>query len=222
VFDMHTAAGLGTAVFVRMADKKQAAAAASPFTIGARMVPMRGEHISGDAWAFVRFGQSLAVTVVDGLGHGPKAALAARAALTAFYDCIHSVGPAQALKLAHQALRSTRGAVMAAAIIDPVAGNLCYAGIGNISASVHTPDALIRLASNDGTVGFGIRTPRESSHPWSRNATLVMNSDGLSSKWNLAAHAGLLAHHPMLIASVLHRDFSRTTDDATVLVVKNT
>ena len=47
-----------------------------------------------------------------------------------------------------------------------------------------------------------------------------MNSDGLSSKWNLSGHPGLLGRHPMLIAAVLHRDFSRNTDDATVVVVR--
>lgn len=221
VFDLHTVLGLGTAVFVRMADKKLPVAGESAFTFGARMVPMRGEHISGDAWAFVRHGRCLAVTVVDGLGHGPKAAQAARAALTCFYECICSVGPAQALRLAHQALLSTRGAVMAAAIIDPDAGSLRYSGIGNIAASIFTAETVVRLASNDGTVGFGIRTPRESTYPWNRRSTLVMNSDGLSTKWNLAARPGLLSHHPVLIASVLHQDFSRTTDDATVLVVQN-
>ena len=55
---------------------------------------------------------------------------------------------------------------------------------------------------------------------WSRRSTLVMNTDGLSSKWNLSGHAGLLNCHPMLIAAVLHRDFARHTDDATVVVVR--
>jgi anti-sigma regulatory factor (Ser/Thr protein kinase) len=221
LFDLHTVPGLGTAIFVRMADKKLPAAGESTFKVGARMVPMRGEHVSGDAWAAVRHGHRLAATVVDGLGHGPKAAQAARAALASFHDCIANVGPAQALSLAHQALLSTRGAVMAAAVIDPEAGLLRYSGVGNIAASILTTEATVRLASTDGTVGFGIRTPRESTYPWARRSTLVMNSDGLSTKWNLAARPGLLSHHPVLIASVLHQDFSRTTDDATVLVVQN-
>jgi anti-sigma regulatory factor (Ser/Thr protein kinase) len=220
VFDLYTQPGLGTAIFVRIVDKKAPAAVDSAFTIGARMVPMRGEHVSGDGWTFVRHGKCLAVTVVDGLGHGPKAAQAARAALTCFTGCIRSVGPAQSLRLAHEALLSTRGAVMAAAVIDPEAGSLRYSGVGNIAASILTTDASIRMASTDGTVGFGIRSPRESTYPWTRHSTLVMNSDGLSSKWNLMARPGLLSHHPVLIASVLHDDFSRTTDDATVLVVK--
>lgn len=219
-FDLYTAPRLGTAVFVRMATRHAAKLEHSAFTLGAKMVPMRGEHISGDAWASVRFGDRLAITVVDGLGHGPKAAQAARSAIASFYACVAAVGPAQALNLAHRALLSTRGAVMAVAVIDPAEEVLHFSGIGNIAASVFTTDTVSRLASSDGTVGFGTRTPRESTHPWNRRSTLVLNSDGLSTKWNLAAHPGLLGHHPMLIASVLHRDFARSTDDATVLVVQ--
>jgi anti-sigma regulatory factor (Ser/Thr protein kinase) len=221
VFDLHTGPGQGAAIFVRMADKKLAGAADSAFLLGARMVAMRGEHVCGDGWSFVRYGACLAVTVVDGLGHGPKAAVAARTALGSFHDCIRTVGPAQALGFAHQALLSTRGAVMAVAVIDPDVGSLRYCGIGNIAASICTPEAQVRLASSDGTIGFGIRTPRESSYPWGRRSTLVMNSDGLSTKWNLAARPGLLNRHPVLIAALLHDDFSRTTDDATVVVVQN-
>jgi hypothetical protein len=42
----------------------------------------------------------------------------------------------------------------------------------------------------------------------------------LSTRWNLNRHPGLIQHHPSLIAAVLHRDFARDTDDATVVVVK--
>ena len=58
LFDLHTVPGLGTAIFVRMADKKLPAAGESTFKVGARMVPMRGEHVSGDAWAAVRHGHA--------------------------------------------------------------------------------------------------------------------------------------------------------------------
>ncbi len=219
-FDVYTQPGLGTAILVRVADKKAPEPEPAPFVIGARMVPMRNELVSGDGWSFVRLGQSMAVAVVDGLGHGPKAAEASQAALLAFHQCIRDVGPSQALQLAHQALRATRGAVMAIATINATTGRLCYSGIGNISGVVHAADALVRLASIDGTVGYGLRKARESVVDWSRHSTLIMNSDGLSSKWNLARHPGLLHCEPALIAAVLHRDFARNTDDSTVVVVK--
>jgi anti-sigma regulatory factor (Ser/Thr protein kinase) len=218
VFDVYSIPGGGTAVLVRMLEKKVAAPADDVFTLGSRMTPIRNEIVSGDSWSCLRFDQWMAVTVVDGLGHGPKAAKAAHAAVDAFQRSVRDSGPAQAIQMAHQALLSTRGAVMAVARID--AQTLRFAGLGNISAVVYTHGVAARLGSSDGTVGYGLRKARECSVDWSSHSTLILNTDGLISRWNLAKHPGLLACHPVLIAAVLHRDFARNTDDATVVVVR--
>jgi serine phosphatase RsbU (regulator of sigma subunit) len=176
--------------------------------------------VSGDSWSCLPFDRSMAVAVVDGLGHGPKAAEAAHAAIEAFHRSVREVGPAQAIQMAHQALLSTRGAVMAVACIDTQSQTLRYAGLGNISSVVHRQGVAARLVSTDGTVGYGVRKARESLTPWMPRSTLIMNTDGLSSRWNLSKHPGLLACHPVLIAAVLHRDFARNKDDATVVVIQ--
>ncbi len=109
---------------------------------------------------------------------------------------------------------------MAVARIDARLQTVCFAGLGNINAVVHTHGGVAHLGSTDGTVGYGVRKARESSVAWTSRATLILNTDGLSSRWNLAKHPGLLACHPVLIAAVLHRDFARNTDDATVVVIR--
>ncbi|WP_027997114.1 SpoIIE family protein phosphatase [Simplicispira psychrophila] len=220
VFDVYCAPGGGTAVLARLLEKKVAAPVDDSFTLGSRMTPIRNEMVSGDSWSCLQFDQSLAVTIVDGLGHGPKAAEAAHAAVDAFQRSARQVGPAQVIQMAHQALLSTRGAVMAVVSIDVQAQTLRFAGLGNISAVVYTRGIAARLVSSDGTVGYGLRKARECSVDWSSHSTLILNTDGLSSRWNLAKHPGLLASHPVLIAAVLHRDFARNTDDATVVVVR--
>jgi len=48
-----------------------------------------------------------------------------------------------------------------------------------------------------------------------------LSTDGLSTRWNLAGHPGLQRRNAALIAGVLHRDFSRGNDDATIVVVKD-
>ena len=220
LFDIYSAAGVGTAVLVRLLERKVAAPKEDGFTVGSRMTPIRNEIVSGDSWSCLRFDQTLAVAVVDGLGHGPKAAEAARAAIEAFQRSVRQVGPAQAIQLAHQALLSTRGAVMAVVSIDQQAQTLRFAGLGNISGVVHTQGVAARLVSTDGTVGYGVRKARESSAAWTPHSTLILNTDGLSTRWSLAKHPGLLACHPVLIAALLHRDFARDTDDATVVVIR--
>jgi hypothetical protein len=50
-------------------------------------------------------------------------------------------------------------------------------------------------------------------------ALLVMHSDGLSARWDLRRHPGLMRAHPALIAAALYRDHGRNNDDATVVVI---
>ena len=220
LFDVYSAAGVGTAVLTRLLEKKVAPPPDDGFTVGSRMTPIRNEVVSGDSWSLLCFDQTLAVAVVDGLGHGTKAAEAAHAAIDAFHRNLRQAGPAQTIQFAHQALLSTRGAVMAVASIDPQAQTLRFAGLGNINAVIHARGVVTRLGSTDGTVGYGARKARESSVAWLPQSTLILNSDGLSSRWTLAKHPGLLACHPVLIAALLHRDFARDTDDATVVVIR--
>ena len=49
---------------------------------------------------------------------------------------------------------------------------------------------------------------------------IVMQSDGIKNHWTIDRYAGLSERHPGLIAGVLYRDFHRSTDDATVVVLR--
>lgn len=187
-------------------------------------VPLGGTGPSGDLWAVEAADETLAVLVVDGLGHGDEAAIAARAAVQSFSD--RAAGsPEQCLLRAHDAMRGTRGGVAAVAVIDPDAGQLTFAGIGNIAGQVVYRDRRKEhLLSHPGTLGTQLSAPkvRVRQHPWAPGATLLLASDGIRSGWDLSAYPGLLEHCPQIIAAVLHRDYARPNDDATVLVVQET
>ncbi len=119
------------------------------------------------------------------------------------------------------ALRRTRGAAVA------VAAHRCrrrsivrFAGVGNIAAAIHGGDAVRHLVSHNGTVGVGTRRIEEFTYPWAEHAVLVMHSDGITARDDLAAYPGLLERHPGLVAGVLYRDFARGRDDVTVVVAR--
>ncbi|MFY0563142.1 ATP-binding protein [Archangium lansingense] len=214
-FDIHSVPGVGTAVVAQLwADKPPPA---SGLEVGVVCVPMSGEEVCGDSWAVDLKDGRFHVLVADGLGHGPEAARASRAAVVSFLE----QGPnplVELLRGAHQELRSTRGAAVSFASLD--GAQLHYAGVGNISAAIVSPGGSQRLVSMNGTLGHQAPRMQQFSYPWSRGATLVMCSDGLATQWRLDAYPGLLARHPSLVAGVLYRDFSRGRDDATVLVAR--
>jgi Anti-sigma regulatory factor (Ser/Thr protein kinase) len=201
---------------------------------GAVNVPAGGSGESGDAWA-VAAGPRLAALVVDGLGHGPAAAVAARAAVAEFArrrpaETASPYGPHGApgveglVRGINEAMRGTRGGVIGFCLVEPRLGELTFAGVGNVTGRVFGAGAAQSLLGRGGTLGTQVSAPR--AHPvvcrWAPGATLVLVSDGIAGRWDPLAYPGLLLRHPAVVAATLQRDHGRGTDDATVLVVQDT
>jgi anti-sigma regulatory factor (Ser/Thr protein kinase) len=187
--------------------------------IGGICLPMRGEDVSGDAWTCQSDAHRQLLLVVDGLGHGSAAATAALAAVKVFQEDYHR-SPHAIIGAAHSALRSTRGAALAIAEIDFDQQTVCFAGIGNIAASISSFTEQHHLVSYNGTVGHELQKIQEFRYPWYPNGILIMHSDGLGTQWKLDRYPGLIQKHPSLIAGVLYRDFNRERDDVTIVVAK--
>jgi anti-sigma regulatory factor (Ser/Thr protein kinase) len=213
--DVHSIVPSGTALLARLWGGP-APAPRSGLRVGVVCLPVAGEEVCGDAWAEEQSSGRALLLVADGLGHGPLAAEAARDAVRVFRDnAAHA--PAEILRAIHLALRSTRGAAVAVAAMDLVGGSVCYAGVGNIASTVFSAGKTRSLVSHNGTVGHAARRFQEFDYPFPADATLVMHSDGLSSRWGLDAYPELLLRDPALLAGVLYRDFRRGRDDVTVL-----
>lgn len=181
-------------------------------------LPVRGETVPGDSYFVHRSGSRSLYMMVDGLGHGPGATEAADAAVSSTQNFLNC-GPAEIIARSHEAMKKTRGAAMAVAIVDEERWTLTYAGVGNISAMLASGSSYKSMASQNGTVGAILpRVVQEYVYPVVSNATLVMFSDGLTSKTNPTSYAGFQNRHPMLLAGLLYRDFSRPRDDSTVMV----
>lgn len=221
LFDAYTGPQQGSALLARVARGRTPPRPADHgLALGARRAAKRGETECGDAWAHARCGRWERLCLVDGLGHGPLAAIAAAQAVSVFRQAGESDTPADIIQQCHAALNTTRGAVMAVAAIDAEAGRVLFAGVGNIAGMVYSTAASHHLLSTEGIVGHNMRKVRVVERPWSRGDSIVLSSDGLSGRWNLGRYPALVHRHALLVASVLFRDFARDTDDATVVVAK--
>jgi len=220
VMDVYSQSGGGTAILARVmpGPRRTGVPPLPPF--GAVSVPISGEIVSGDAWCRGHWPGGWTAMMADGLGHGPNAAEASHAAVRCFSGNEHTA-PADMLVQMHAALRPTRGAAVALAQVDACAGEVRFAGIGNIAAALCGPDAMVRrLVSHNGTVGHIAKHMREFVYPFAGATLLVLASDGLLTNWRLEGYPGLLFHHPTLIAGVLYRDFNRGRDDVSILVCR--
>ncbi len=219
-FAVHSQLGLGTALRSEIWEKPFEAEKGS-WECGAVNVAFAREPVCGDSWQEQAVRPDvLRVMIADGLGHGEFAAAASQRACEILLANGRFRLP-EVLEAMHGALRATRGAAVAVAEIDLQRQVVDYCGIGNISASIVTHEGSTSLISLNGTVGAQTRGFRLFSYAWPKNAALVMSSDGLKSQWKLSRYSGLLERHPGLVAGVLYRDYARTTDDVTVLVVRS-
>ena len=219
-FSIFSAPDSGTVVSARLWRAETAVDVAPMLEVGAVALPKHGEDISGDAWV-ASFGQERTVVlVVDGLGHGPLAADAARAAIV---SCRQNAdrSPGAILEAAHGALRSTRGAAIGVAAVDVRARVVTFAGVGNIAGAIISGARAQQMVSHNGIVGAEVRKIQEFTYLWPEDALLVMHSDGLATQWRLDRYPGLATRHPSLVAAILYRDFSRGRDDLTVVAARD-
>ncbi|GAA1792438.1 ATP-binding protein [Luedemannella flava] len=184
--------------------------------------PIAGESTSGDAYAVrVADGRAQAF-LADGLGHGPLASRASEAAAAAFREA-PAASPAAVLEYVHRAVAHTRGAVAAVVDLDSAAGQLTCASVGNISGWIVGHDRRRGLAAQPGFVGDRQRRAiREYTYPVAGDDVVVLHTDGLTDRWDLAGHPGLLLRDPLTIAAALLREAGLRRDDAGVLVARPT
>jgi len=181
--------------------------------------PRPGDDANGDAYLVRQHGGETLLAVVDGLGHGRGARVAARAALDALSQW-EGEPLGEVIEGVHDALRATRGAVMGAVVVNQARGSFTCAGVGNVEVRVFNSPEPARPVPSNGTLGARLSQVRVWSYRWAAGTTFCIASDGLSASWDILNYPGLLARSPQLLAGVLLRDYGRNSDDATVLVYR--
>jgi hypothetical protein len=210
---LYSLPGKGTAYWSRFLTGKPNPAS----LVGVVNIPVHGESACGDGFYFEISGSRSLFMVVDGLGHGAGAAEAAEEAIATVVKFPRET-PSEIVYRTHDALKKTRGAAMSLAVADHERSILVYAGVGNVSATLISANGTRSLVSQNGTLGAILpRAVQEYTYPIDPSTSLLMFSDGLSTKSSIAAYPGIQNRHPVLISSVLYRDFGRKRDDATVL-----
>jgi anti-sigma regulatory factor (Ser/Thr protein kinase) len=184
--------------------------------------PYAGEPRSGDHAWFFRDAERLLVAVCDGLGHGPPARDASVAAIDVFTKQQTST-PRAIIEACHRALGPTRGAVMAvASVSETSAPSLDLASVGNITIELVQPRSCRRFGASSFVLGSTQRgwRPHVEVAPIERYETLIVYTDGITSRASIADDLTLLRQHPIIIAHQLVARFGRDNDDVLVLVAK--
>jgi len=211
----------GTAIAARIwRERPPVDTGQSRFEVGAVHVSKTGEVVCGDDWGWRQRNGRLSIFLADGLGHGLYAHDAATAAIRVFATG-HEQTPRMLISDVHAALRPTRGAAVAMLAVDLERRTGTFSGLGNIAGQILLPSGgRHNMVSHNGTAGHAAGRIEEFNYPVPPQATIVMFSDGLASRWDLGAYPGLTSKSPALIAGVIYRDHSRGRDDVTVVVAR--
>jgi phosphoserine phosphatase RsbX len=186
--------------------------------VAAQALP--GQKEMGDRHAVVQFDGGALVAVVDGLGHGPEAAVAARAA-TEILEQNAQESAITLIRLCHEKLKATRGVVMSLASFNASDATVTWLGVGNVEGVLlhRDPYGTVNqevLPLRGGVVGDQLPPLMASIVPVSRGDTLIFATDGV----RLGFAEGLKAGSAQKIAETVLSRFARGTDDALVLVAR--
>jgi hypothetical protein len=76
------------------------------------------------------------------------------------------------------------------------------------------------MVSHNGTAGHVAPRIREFTYEFDADPLVILHSDGLATRWDIASYPGLTVQHPSLVAGVLLRDHRRGRDDASVVAMR--
>jgi serine/threonine protein phosphatase PrpC len=182
---------------------------------------MAGEKESGDRY-WVKVGAARATLVVlDGMGHGKEAALAAQNAIAALQQW-DGESPIALFQRCHEQLRSTRGVVMSLASFCAGDNTMTWLGVGDVAGVLlhrqfHVLPGQESLLLRPGVLGDHLPRLSAAVLQVSAGDILILATDGI--KAGFADNINL-NDSPQQIANRILDQFGRGTDDALVLVAR--
>jgi hypothetical protein len=185
------------------------------------VLPGQGE--SGDHHLVCCNRNGILIAAIDGIGHGEKAANAAKTAVAVLKSSADK--PILSLvEQCHEKLRATRGVVLSLACIDPENGMMTWLGVGNVQGVLMRADAKQgnvqeSLLLRAGVVGSQLPALQATVLPIVRGDTLFFATDGVRSDFSVTLSA---RENPQRAADRILEQYRSGNDDALVLVSRLT
>ena len=180
-----------------------------------------GQNSSGDLQVVCPRPDGALVAVVDGLGHGPDAAAAAKKAadtITRFAD--QSV--ISLVRTCHKALIGSRGVAMSIASFNTIDDTLTWLAIGNVEGVLLRADARANpareaIVMRGGVVGYELPIVRAAVTAVAPGDLLVFATDGIEASFTDQLGTN---RPPQRLADHILAEYGKGTDDALVLVAR--
>jgi serine/threonine protein phosphatase PrpC len=180
----------------------------------------QGQSVSGDIYVVREYAEGFVLaSIIDGLGGGTEAERAARLAAQTI-EQYPDYQLQDLIRRSHDALHSTRGAVIGLLRLDLTNHHATYVGVGNIGVQVYSRQP-IKPISKNGILGFRLPTLLELRYTYDPGDIFVLFSDGISSTFSQDNKIDI-KQPPQRMAEQILTAYGKYSDDATVLAIKTT
>ncbi len=220
MFQIYSLRDWGTILLSRIHKKALSSIKRSPVDVRSLLVCKPGEQVCGDGAAVKYTDKYVKLFLGDGLGHGKEANTAVNEAIRCFETGRES-DPVELMRSINTGVKRTRGLVAAAAVysFDEKKWSIC--GVGNINTRVHHPSATKTYMAYNGIIGLNVPNTMKAQDVNNENGqVLIMCSDGIRTKWDVARYPGILKYDLSMLAAAIYKDHARRTDDMSVLVCR--
>jgi negative regulator of sigma-B (phosphoserine phosphatase) len=180
--------------------------------------PKEGQIVSGDAYTVIEQEAGLLVALVDGLGGGEEAAVAARKAIETV-ETHADKRLKEITEICHRQMHGTRGGVMGLLRIDSASRQISYVGVGNIGIYVLSARS-IKPISKNGILGHNqLPSLLEQTSQYDEGDTFIMYSDGISTRFLNDVQQIRRSRDPEELATSIMTGYGKPIDDVTVVVL---
>jgi serine phosphatase RsbU (regulator of sigma subunit) len=184
--------------------------------VGAARQAFRNDPHCGDDFHYRVDESEIRLCLVDGLGHGKKAAVAAQEAVA--YVEAHPKEPLPALFTGcNNAIQATRGVAMGIVVVDRQARRLTFGAVGNIRCAV-VGARTTRLMGSRGIVGAGFNSFSTDTLALNPLDLVVLFTDGLPSNLQLSRYSDSPRDRLGELAGQILHEWNEGKDDAAVLI----
>ena len=182
--------------------------------------PIPGQDHSGDQYLVAHYPGGVLVAVVDGLGHGEQACIAAKEAVSTL--AAQPDDPVQVLmQRCHEALRKTRGAVVTLASLEASKNSMTWLAVGNVEAILRRysmpRSKPIAILPRGGIVGDRLPPLNPATLSVSPGDLLLLATDGIGSIFTREIDR---MEQPRQLVNHIFTQHAKDTDDALILGVQ--
>ena len=183
--------------------------------------PLLGQSASGDVHVIKPFESGALLALIDGVGHGDGATVAAKLAAQIVQE--NAREPVISLvQRCHRAMAQTRGAVMTVASINALDDTVTWIGVGNVEgrllradkANSHPCESVLL---RNGLLGLQLPALQAAVLPLAPGDMLIFATDGIHTGFEQGLS---LAVPPSRVADQILKQHFKGTDDAMVVVVR--